>query len=135
MQEIIQLLIESLPSMLAQSGATIALLVVGVWLYLFMTPYDDMKLIREGNVASAISLFGIIVGLAIPLALCLAAASSIAEIVVLGTITVALQLFAFKLVDWILHDLPKRIERGEVSAAILLLGVKLATAFINSAMG
>ena len=94
-----------------------------------------MKLVKEGNTASAISLFGIIVGLALPLAFCLAQTTTVVELLFWGAFTVAIQLLAFKICDWSLSDLPGRIERGEVSAAIVLLGVKLATVFLNSAMG
>ena len=135
MQEFIDTLISGLPQMLGHAAIIVALLVGGVFLYIKLTPYDDIKLIKEGNIASAISLFSIIVGLAIPLAFCLSQTSGIAEILFWGSFTVAIQLFAFKVCDWMLSDLSGRIERGEISAAIVLLSVKLATAFINSAMG
>ena len=135
MQDFINALIVELPMMFAHAGIIIALLAGGTFLYFLITPYDDMALVRAGNVASAISLFGIIVGLAIPLAFCLAQVSTLAGLVFWGSFTVAIQLFAFKLTDWLLTDLPQRIEQGEISAAIVLLAVKLAAAFINSAMG
>lgn len=135
MHELLETLVYGLPSMFAHAGVTVAMLMAGIWLYVRMTPYDDMKLLREGNVASSISFFGIVVGLAIPLSLCLSQITSVLEIVVWGSLTVAIQLFAFKVCDWLLSDLPARIERGEVSAAIVLLAVKLASALINSAMG
>jgi putative membrane protein len=135
MQEFIDTLMTGLPQMFGHAAIIVALLVAGVLLYIKLTPYDDMKLVKEGNIASAISLFSIIVGLAIPLALCLAQVSAIADILFWGSFTVAIQLFAFKVCDWMLSDLSGRIERGEISAAIVLLAVKLAAALINSAMG
>ena len=42
----------------------------------------------------------------------------------------ALQLLIFRLVDLALHGLPQRIAEGEVAAAALLVGAKLATALI-----
>ena len=135
MEDLTEILINNVAPMLAHAGVAFAMLVVGVLLYIRLTPYDDMALIKEGNTASAISLFSIILGLAIPLSFCLTQTSTAVELLTWGTFTVLLQLFAFKVCDWILSDLPERIERGEVSAAIILLGVKLATALINSAMG
>ena len=135
MQEFVNTLISGLPQMFGHAGITVALLAGGVFLYFRLTPYDDMKLVKEGNIASAISLFSIIVGLAIPLAFCLSQVSAIADLLFWGSFTVAIQLFAFKISDWMLSDLPARIERGEISAALVLLAVKLAAAFINSAMG
>ena len=128
-------LLADLPIMVLHTSVIVALLVGGIFLYIKLTPYDDMRLVREGNVAAGISLFSIIVGLSLPLAFCLAVGSSLAELVFWGAFTVAIQLLAFKLCDWLLRDLPERIEQGEVSAALVLLGFKLAAAFINSAMG
>jgi len=47
--------------------------------------------------------------------------------------TVAVQLLVFRLVDLVLHGLPKRIQEGEMAAAALLVGAKLATALIVAA--
>jgi len=135
MLEFIDTLISGLPQMLGHAAIVVGLLVGGVFLYITLTPYDDIKLVKDGNIASAISLFGIIVGLAIPLAFCLSQTSEVADILFWGSFTVAIQLLAFKVCDWMLSDLSGRIERGEISAALVLLAVKLAVAFINSAMG
>lgn len=135
MQESINTLISGLPQIFGHAGMAAVLLAGGVFLYIRLTPFDDMKLVREGNIAAAISLFSIIVGLAIPLAICLSQVSAFTDLLFWGGFTVALQLFAFKVCDWMLSDLSARIERGEISASIVLLAVKLAAAFINSAMG
>jgi putative membrane protein len=42
-------------------------------------------------------------------------------------------LLVFRLTDFILHGLPQRISEGEISAALLLVGAKIATALILSA--
>ena len=47
--------------------------------------------------------------------------------------TVVVQLLVFRLVDLLLHGLPQRIQEGEVAAAALLVGAKLATALILAA--
>jgi putative membrane protein len=133
--EYLDLLLSGLPEMFLHAGIAVGFLVFGVFLFIWLTPYDDMKLLKDGNVASAISLFGIIVGLAIPLSFCLAQTSTVLDLIVWGSFTVAIQLFAFKVSTWLLSELPERIERGEISAALVLLGVKLAAALINSAMG
>ena len=129
------MLIVGLPSMFGHAAVIVGMLVGGIYLYFLLTPYDDIALVRAGNVASAISMFSIIVGLAIPLAFCLAYVSTLPELLFWGSLTVAIQLFAFKITDWFLTDLSERIEQGEISAALVLLAVKLAAAFINSAMG
>ena len=118
------------PLTLLHGGITVVLLVVGAGLYALLTPYRDIQLIREGNTAAAISLGSVLVGLAIPLSVSLAASSGEVELALWGVAIIAVQLFVFRFTDWVLQGLPRRIQAGEVSAAIFLACVKLATAVV-----
>jgi putative membrane protein len=118
---------------LLHAAVTVLLLILGVVLYAFLTPHREVQLIREGNTAAAISFGGMVVGLAIPLAMSLSASTSIAEIVIWGVATIAVQLLAFRLIDMLLTGLPGRIREGEVAAAALLVAAKLAVALILAA--
>jgi putative membrane protein len=121
------------PITLMHAGLTVLILFLGSALYVLLTPHKEITLIREGNSAAAISLGGVMLGLAIPLAVSLHASTSLIEIGIWGASTVAVQLLVFRLVDLVLHGLPQRIQAGEVSAAALLVGAKLATALILAA--
>ena len=121
------------PTTLLHAGVTLLILVLGAGVYILLTPHKEIRLIREGNVAAAISLAGVMVGLAIPLAVSLNASTSMVEIGLWGVATIAVQLLAFRLTDMVLHGLPKRIADGEMAAAALLVGSKLATAIILAA--
>ena len=98
-----------------------------------MTPWKEIALIREGNPAAAVAFAGILVGLAIPLAVSLSVSTTVRDIAIWGVATLVLQLLAFRVVDLLLTGLPQRIRAGEVSAAVVLVGAKLATALILSA--
>ena len=102
-------------------------------LYTITTPHKDFALVREGNLAAAISLSGAILGLAIPLAFCMATSVSVAEIVIWGLLAVLVQILVFRLADLLLRDLSARIEGGELAPAVLLAGIKLSVAAINAA--
>ena len=82
---------------------------------------------------AALAFGGILLGLAVPLAVSLSASTSFRDILIWGVATVALQLLAFRLVDMLLTGLPQRIQQGEIAAAILLVGAKLSTALILAA--
>ena len=129
----IQAFTTGFPTTLLHAGVTLLILVLGAGVYILLTPHKEIRLIREGNVAAAISLAGVMVGLAIPLAVSLNASTSMVEIGLWGAATIAVQLLAFRLVDVVLHGLPKRIADGEMAAAALLVGSKLATAIILAA--
>ena len=121
------------PVTLMHAGVTLLMLILGTTLYALMTPYKEIALIREGNSAAALSLGGVMVGLAIPLAISLTASTSVIEIMIWGAATIAVQLLVFRITDMILTGLPERIQDGEISAATLLVGAKLATALILAA--
>lgn len=118
------------PTTLLHAGVTAGLLFVGAVLYAILTPYKEISLIREGNSAAAVAFGGVLVGLAIPLAVSLAASTSIREIAIWGVATLVVQLLVFRITDFVLTGLPSRIQEGEVSAAVLLVSAKLATALI-----
>ena len=129
----IQAFAAGFPVFLAHSGVTVAILILAAALYVLLTPHKEITLIREGNTAAALSLGGVLVGLAIPLAASLNASTNVIEIGLWGAVTVVVQLLVFRLVDLILRGLPKRIQDGEISAAALLVGAKLATALVIAA--
>ena len=121
------------PVTLLHAGVTLTMLILGTALYALMTPHKEITLIREGNAAAALSLGGVMVGLAIPLAVSLTASTSVIEIMIWGAATIAVQLLVFRCTDMVLKGLPERIHEGEISAAALLVGAKLATALILAA--
>lgn len=133
MEDALLTLWNGLPIFLVHSGLSLVILIVGVFVYTRITPHDEVTLIREGNLAAAISLSAAVLGLSIPLAFSLSVSISPWDIVVWGVVALILQLIAFRLVDLFLKDISKRIVDGEVGPAIMLLAFKLATAFINAA--
>ena len=129
----IQSFLSGIPFLLTHFGVTIVMLVVGAFIYIKITSHDEMALIRDGNNAAAVSLSGAILGLAIPLAFCMANSVNVYDIVIWGLVTLIIQLVTFWIIDLWLRDLSRKIEDGQVGTAILLASVKLAVASINAA--
>jgi putative membrane protein len=121
------------PLVLLHAAVSLALLVVGCLIHALLSPHREIQLIREGNAAAALSFGGVMVGLAIPLATSLAAASSVIEVGLWGTVTVALLLLTFRLIELVFAGIPQRIREGEVAAAGLLVAAKLAVSLIFAA--
>ena len=133
MDAVFQSILSGAPFLLLHAGVTIAMLVAGGTLYMWMTPYEDIAQIRAGNGAAGIALGGAILGMAIPLAITLRGSVNLWDIVLWGILIVILQMAVFKVVDLILKDLPKRIENGETGAAVLLSSAKISVGAINAA--
>lgn len=133
MEPVIQSFLAGFPVLVLHFAVTLAMLAAGVAIYHLITPYHELRLIRDGNTAAAVSIGGAIVGLAIPLAVCMATSVSVWDIVIWGVVTLLIQLLAYRIGDALVRDLPRRIEAGEMGAAILVLAIKLAIALVNAA--
>jgi len=130
---VIQSLLSGLPIFLLHLGSATFVWLAALGLYMWITPHDEFALIRAGNEAAAISLGGAAIGLAVPLGFCLAGSVNVWDIIIWGSVTLVLQLVAFRLVDFLLGTLSARIEANERSAAIFLAMMKTAIACLTAA--
>jgi putative membrane protein len=129
----IQAFASGFPLIMLHAGVSLALLAVGGLVHSLLSPMHEIRLIREGNAAAAASFAGVIGGLAMALAASVAASTSVFEVGLWGVVAVALELFAFRIVDMVFAGLPQRVREGEVAAAWVLVAAKLSVALIFSA--
>ena len=129
----IQAFATGFPITLLHAGVTVVILFAAAALYVMLTPHKEIALIRDGNASAAVSLGGVLVGLAIPLAVSLKASTTLIELALWGVAITLVQLLVFRLVDLVLHGLPRRIQDGEMAAAAMLVGAKVSTALIVAA--
>jgi putative membrane protein len=102
-------------------GMAAVVLVVFKFVYQLVTPYNEMKLIRDGCVPAGITLSAAMIGFAIPVAKSISQATTPVEFLIWAALAGLLQIVAFVIVRSLLvKDLAARIERGELSVAIYL---------------
>lgn len=130
---ILQSVKSGLPFLISHFIISVGIFLIGLWIYTIVTPMNELELIRGGNIAASISLFGACIGISIPLSICLASSINVIDILVWGSIAVILQLVCFKVVDLLLNDLSQRIIDGEVGVAIVLVSFKISIAILNAA--
>jgi putative membrane protein len=103
-------------------------------IYQWVTPYDEAKLIREGNVAAALALGGALVGYVLPLASALSNTVSLVEFCAWAALAGVIQIAAFTLVRVVaMKDVAARIEKGEIAAGVYLMSISLAVGLLNAA--
>jgi len=107
--------IAGLPVLLAQLATTTGIFFLGLIVYFSLTPYRELQLLRQNNVAAAIVLVGEMLALAVPLGAMLAHSVSVPDILLWGGVTIILQLVAAAAVAVVLRHLPAAIDRGEVA--------------------
>ena len=125
-------LLTGLPVLLAQYVTALVLLGLGGLCYMTLTPFHEMRLIRQGNVAAGMVAFGTLTALSLPVAATLATSHVVLDIVIWGLVASIIQLVAFVAASRIVRDLPAMIEAGNVAAALLIIGIQLAVAILNA---
>lgn len=113
------------------SGATLTGLFLVI--YLRLTPYAELALIRAGNLAAALSLSGALLGYVIALASAIAHSMSLLDMVSWGVAALLVQVVAYRLARLLFPDLPGAIERGELAAGVMAGALSLAAGLLNAA--
>ena len=112
MELVLDTLISGFPYFISHFGLTLIMLGAGVYIYQKVTPYDELELVRKGNVAASISLAAGILGLAIPLASCLEGSVSLWDIVIWGWVILIIQILAFFFANLVIDDLKEIATEG-----------------------
>lgn len=133
MQAEVQAFVSGFPSFLAYTGTAAAMLIIAIAIYIKLTPWRELALVKDENGAAGLALAGAIVGLAIPIAACLASSISLIGLVLWGVVALLLQLVAYRVTDLLLSDLPRRIQEDQAGPAIVLVGAKIGSAILLSA--
>ena len=112
-----------------------AVVVLFLFLYAIVTPYDDYKLIfEENNTAAAIGFGGAIVGLSIPLYSALTSSVSYLDFVVWAVVAMFIQLvFAVIMTRGKgKYSVTKLIDEGTVSAGVLMAFISISIGLLNA---
>ena len=102
------------------------LYLLGLVVYVKLTPHKELQLVQEGNMAAAVTFSALVVSLALPLAACMVNRYSIIESSVWAFISLFLQLLLFRVTDAIFKGMPERIINNEVPAAMVFASFKIA---------
>ena len=122
-----------LPVLIVHLAVTTGIFIVGLAVYLWVTPYHELQLVRQGNVAAAITASGAMLALVVPLGATMANSVSVPDILLWGVVAIVLQLIAFAAVAIVLRELSQAIERGDIAPALVLAATQLSTGILNAA--
>lgn len=108
-----------------------AIYILGLLVYTRLTPHNEIELVQNGNMAAAIHFSALNISLALPIAACLINKFSLFDVGLWATFSVVLQLFLFRMTDFIMfRGMPERIESNEVGPTLVLASFKLAGSLI-----
>ncbi len=125
--------LNNLPAFATFFAAAFAIVAAFVALYALITPYNELALIREGNVAAATSLAGALLGIALPVAVAVAVSHNLYSMIGWGVVACAVQLLAFLACRLALPQLSVDIPRGRAAPAIFLAAISVGVGIISAA--
>ncbi len=109
-----------LPAFLLYFVVGTALIAAFSALYLWMTPHDEIALIRGGNLSAAVALGGNIIGFSLPLEQAISQASSIADCVLWAVAAMVIQFAAYGVARLLIPELSRKIEQDNLPSAAML---------------
>jgi putative membrane protein len=113
--------------------AAIGFVVVFCQVYCWITPYDELKLVREGNVAPAISFGGALIGFILPLYSAITHSVGFIDMLIWAGVAMVVQLTVFGIVRLFFKGLVREIENNHTAAATLLAFFSVAIGILNAA--
>ena len=122
-----------LPAFLIYFCVAGVLVTAYLYVYMWVTPHDELALMRANNPAAAISLGLSVVGFALPLTSSIGHSDGIVDMTVWGIVALAVQIAAYFLARIPMPDLSTRIANGEIAAAIWLGAASVAAGMLNAA--
>ncbi|HET9578235.1 MAG TPA: DUF350 domain-containing protein [Usitatibacter sp.] len=104
-----------------------------VAVYIRVTPYREITLIREGNMAAAYSLSGSIVGFVIPLAAAIEHSVGLVDMAIWGLIAGLVQILAYVAVKLMVPTIGRDIPANQAAQGFFLGAVSVAVGLLNAA--
>lgn len=114
-------------------GIAAFLLAVFIAIYVRITPYREIVLIREGNMAAAFSLSGTIIGMVLPLASALEYSVNLIDLGVWATIALLVQLLVFVVARIALPNIVHDIPANKNASGLFLGAISIAAGLLNAA--
>lgn len=123
----------TLPAFVAYLALGILYFFAFVVTYIWITPQREMALIRDGNLAAAISLGGAAIGFVQPLASAIAHSVNLVDLAVWGLVAWVVQLLTHFALRLVVRDLRGQIENDVRSVALFVAVVAVCVGAINAA--
>jgi putative membrane protein len=114
-------------------AVSLAFLGLFVAIYVRVTPYREMALIRAGNMAASFSLSGSLLGFIVPLAAAVRYSVNLVDMAIWALIALAVQLCAYVAVKLMIPTLAQDIAAGHSAQGFFLGTFSLGVGMLNAA--
>ncbi len=125
--------LNGIPPFLAYFAVAIVLVLIFVRIYTWVTPQDELALIKANNPAAALAFGGALIGFALPLSSAITHSLSLLDCAVWGAVALIVQVLTFVVLRVAVKHLPERINQGEIATGIFVAATAIAVGLINAA--
>jgi putative membrane protein len=114
------------------------LIAAGLLLFVFFlvycraTPFDELTLIRQGNLAAALTLGGALIGFSMTVASGLIHTDALLSFIGWSAAAAAIQLLTYVLVTRLLHMSKQQIESNNVAFGVLLASISISVGAVSA---
>ncbi len=125
--------LQGLPPFAVYFAVALIMLAISLGIYVRITPYREIDLIRQGNLAAALSLSGALLGMVFPLAAAIEQSETLMELILWGVISLVVQLLVYVIVRMLVPRLREGIAQGVTAQGLFLGSVSLSVGLLNAA--
>ena len=131
--EFLKLSLQGLDEFLIYFGLCLVFVALFLAIYIRVTPYREIQLIREGNSAAAASLSGALIGFVLPLAAAVEHSVNPYDLAIWATIALAVQLLVYAATRLVLPDVGRDIPAGKVASGVFLAAISVGAGILSAA--
>lgn len=119
-------------SYLIYFSTSIIILLIFTKLYLILTPYDELKLIRQGKGAACISLSGTLIGFTLTLAASAIYNNSLIIFITWACLAIIVQLLGYLVIVRVIGNVEEKISQNNIAVGALIGVTGLILGIINA---
>jgi putative membrane protein len=124
----------SLLDFLAHVGTGLGLIIIGIVAFAFTTKFSEWELIKAGNIAVALKLWGKVIGLGITLYTVWGGSVSLLDAFIWGLIGIVTQVIVYFIIEFILTprstNLAKKVEEGNIAVGFSLFAAGITVGLV-----
>lgn len=128
--------LDAILSFLAHVAVGFGLILLGLAAFALTTKFSERKLIREGNIAVALKLWGKAIGLAIVIYTVWSNSINLLDAFLWGLVGIAAQILAFWIFEYVLTpkiNLEAEVEKGNLAIGISLFSASIVVGIVVAA--
>ena len=131
--DFMRLSLQGLDEFLLYFGLCLAFATLFLAIYVHITPYREITLIRQGNNAAAASLSGAFIGFVLPLASAVEHSVNPYDLAIWATVALVVQLLVYLVARLLMPNVSRDIPDGKVASGVFLGALSLGAGILNAA--